>query len=167
MFWCLHLHVPFMRKAQIILKSYDPRIRMSSTSPPWCPIFLSFSQLTDLCPDNSYMILFKTTHVMVRIIIIEKIYRSLYIIYTTSLSGSSRLTFGCTQPVRMAYIYPQSKNEYKKEYDSRKWNQKFLPCITCIVAMASTAPAAPRRWPIMDFVEFTLNCRIKFHEIFN
>ena len=30
---------------------------------------------------------------------------------------------------------------------------------TCTAAIASTAPAAPNRWPIIDFVEFTLNCR--------
>lgn len=30
--------------------------------------------------------------------------------------------------------------------------------LTCTTAMASTAPAAPSKWPIIDFVEFTLNC---------
>lgn len=33
----------------------------------------------------------------------------------------------------------------------------FAYC-TCTVATASTAPAAPSRWPIIDFVELTRNC---------
>ena len=41
---------------------------------------------------------------------------------------------------------------------------KYGPCkskkefLTCIEATASIPPAAPIRWPVIDFVEFTLSC---------
>lgn len=37
-------------------------------------------------------------------------------------------------------------------------NQAKFLSHTWIVAMASTAPAAPSKWPIIDLVEFTLSC---------
>ena len=53
-------------------------------------------------------------------------------------------------------MYKKQLNKAETNYLSNVQETK-QKLITLAVAIASIAPKAPSRWPVMDFVEFTLS----------